>query len=101
MPSCFVSIIFTIYGKNVFCYGHQVYGNAFFPKFTNATIVYTSFDLWMSRGGVDTFILVINYLIEVWEPMYVTIGLLKVNKTTNLGMVQQLQSLVEFFCLIH
>ncbi len=68
-----------------------------FPKFTNATIVYISFDLWMSRGGVETFILVINYLIEVWEPMYVTIGLLKVNKTTNLGMVQQLQSLVEFF----
>ncbi len=72
-----------------------------FPKFTSATIVYTSFDLWMSRGGVDTFLLVINYLIEIWEPMHVTIGLLKVNETISLCMAQQLQSLVEIFCLIH
>ncbi len=72
-----------------------------FPKFTSATIVYISFDLWMLRGGVDTFTLVINYLIEVWELMHVTVGLLKVNETTSLYMAQQLQSLVEKFCLIH
>jgi hypothetical protein len=55
----------------------------------------------MLRGGVDTFTLVINYLIEVWELMHVTVGLLKVNETTSLYMAQQLQSLVEKFCLIH
>ncbi len=55
----------------------------------------------MLKGGVDTFTLVINYLIEVWELMHVTVGLLKVNETINLYMAQQLQSLVEKFCLIH
>ncbi len=72
-----------------------------FPNFTSATIVYTSFDLWMLRGGVDTFTLVINCLIEVWELMHVIVGLLKVNETTNLYVAQQLQSLVEKFCLIY
>jgi hypothetical protein len=27
-------------------------------------IVFTSFDIWMSRNRVDTFVLVINYLDE-------------------------------------
>jgi hypothetical protein len=72
-----------------------------FPNFTSVTIVYTLFNLWMLKGGVDTFTLVINYLIEVWELMHVTVGLLKVNETINLYMAQQLQSLVEKFCLIH
>jgi hypothetical protein len=33
-----------------------------------ATTLSVSFDLWMSRGGVDTFALVINYLNEFWMP---------------------------------
>jgi hypothetical protein len=28
------------------------------------TIVFASFDLWMSKGGVNTFVLIINYLDE-------------------------------------
>jgi hypothetical protein len=61
------------------------------PKFISVTIVYASFDLWMSRGGIDTFALVINYFIETWE----------VNETTSLCMAQQLQFLLEKFGLIH
>ncbi len=34
------------------------------PKLASAIIVSTSFDLWMSKGGIDTFALVINYLFE-------------------------------------
>ncbi len=52
-------------------------------------------------GGVETFTLVINYLIETWELMHATIGLFKVNETTNLCMARQLQTLVEKFGLIH
>jgi hypothetical protein len=55
----------------------------------------------MLKGGVDTFTLVINYLIEVSELMHVIVGLLKVNETISLYMAQQFQSLVEKFCLIH
>jgi hypothetical protein len=42
------------------------------------------------KGGVETFTLVINHLIEIWELMYVIVGLSKVNETTNLCMAQQL-----------
>jgi hypothetical protein len=61
------------------------------PKFTNVAIDSTSFVLWMSKGGVDTFALVINYLTKAWE----------VNETTDSCMAQQLQSLFEKFGLIH
>ncbi len=35
------------------------------PNFEYTTTISTSFDLWMSKGGVDTFVLVVNYLDEV------------------------------------
>jgi hypothetical protein len=38
------------------------------PRLVEATTLSTSFDLWMSKGGVDTFALVINYLNESWMP---------------------------------
>ncbi len=35
---------------------------------TKATTLSTSFDLWMSKGGMYTFALVINYSNESWMP---------------------------------
>jgi hypothetical protein len=32
------------------------------------TTLLISFDFWMSKGGMDTFALVINYLNESWMP---------------------------------
>jgi len=32
-----------------------------FPNLTSITIIYTSFDLWMVKGDVDIFALVINF----------------------------------------
>lgn len=60
------------------------------PKLVNIKTIFVSFDLWMSRGGVDTFSLVMNYFIKTWAFMYVTIRLSKVNEITNLCMVQQI-----------
>ncbi len=34
------------------------------PNLKTITIIFTSFDPWMSRGGEDIFALVINYLDE-------------------------------------
>ncbi len=56
------------------------------PKLANATIVFISFDLWMSRGCIDILILVINYLSKNWEPMHAIVDLFEVNETTNLCM---------------
>jgi len=35
---------------------------------TKATTLLASFDLWMSKGGMYTFALVINYSNESWMP---------------------------------
>jgi hypothetical protein len=55
-----------------------------------ATTLSTSFDLLMSKGGADTFSLVINYLNESWMPQHVTIGLFEVHENAKLSMANQL-----------
>jgi hypothetical protein len=42
----------------------------------------------MSRGGVDTFDLVINHLNDSWIFMHVIIGLLEVHATTWVSMAR-------------
>ncbi len=71
------------------------------PKLASATIVYASFDLWMSKGGINTFSLIMNYLSKNWESMNVNVGMFEVNETTDSCMASQLQSLFEKFGLIH
>ncbi len=44
-----------------------------------------TFDLWMSRGLHDTFVIVINFLLTNWKPHHVIIALLKANDTTVMG----------------
>jgi hypothetical protein len=56
------------------------------PKLTSATTIYISFDLCMSKGSIDVFILVINYLFEAWELVHAIVGLFKVNETIDLCM---------------
>ncbi len=48
-------------------------------KFTSSTfescnMCIVFFDLWMSRGGVDTFVLIIHFLNDKWKLYHVTIG---------------------------
>jgi hypothetical protein len=49
-------------------------------KLASETTVFASLDLWMSRGGIDTFVLVINYLYEDWEHVHAIVGLFDVMK---------------------
>jgi hypothetical protein len=35
----------------------------------------TSFNLWMSRGGHDTFTMVVSFINNLWEPTHVTMGI--------------------------
>jgi hypothetical protein len=41
----------------------------------SAVIVSISCDLWMSKGGIDMFVLVINYLSKTWEHVHAIVGL--------------------------
>ncbi len=46
-------------------------------------IISINFDLWMFCGSVDTFVLVIIFLNEVWALMHVVVGLLEVHGTSK------------------
>jgi hypothetical protein len=61
----------------VFCNGNFFKNLHVFQNLAYVAIVFASFDLWMSRGGVDIFALVINFLNESWTLMHVTMGLFK------------------------
>jgi hypothetical protein len=55
----------------------------------------------MSKGGMDTFALVINYLNDFWTPMHATIGLFKVHEIRWLSMVGQLHTSSEKYDLMN
>jgi hypothetical protein len=59
-------VILSMVGKTMECHA--------LPTFIDATIITTTFDLWMSRRGFDTFALVVNYINKKWEPCHVTMG---------------------------
>ncbi len=71
------------------------------PNLALAIMVSASFDLWMFRGGVDTFALVINFLNDNWVPMHIIVGLFEMNETTRQSMAIQLQILLDRFGLLH
>jgi len=71
------------------------------PNLKTIAIVLANFDLWMSRGSVDTFVLVINFLNEAWVLMHVTIELFEVHETFEQSMAIQLHSLLEKYGLLH
>jgi len=55
----------------------------------------------MSRAGVDTFALMINYLDETCTPRHANVGLFEVHETISSAMVLQFQVLLKNFGLIH
>ncbi len=71
------------------------------PNLKIAATILNSFNLWMSHGGVDTFVLVINFLNETWVLMHVIVGLFEVHETCGQSMAIQLQSLLEKYGLLH
>jgi hypothetical protein len=63
--------------------------------------MFVSFVLWMCHSGVDTLVLVINFLNDTWVPMHIIMGLFDVNETIGQSMVVQFQYLLERFGLLH
>jgi hypothetical protein len=53
------------------------------PKLASVVIVSTSFDLWMSKGGINMFALLINYLSKTWEHVHAIVSLFEVNETID------------------
>ncbi len=84
MPLSSSYISFTFFSCKIgaaSCNGHKDHGITSFATSIINIVMSTNFDLWMSNGGVDTFVLVINYLDEA------TIGLFEVHETSGGAMV--------------
>jgi hypothetical protein len=58
-----------------------------------------TFDLWMSKGAHDVFVVVVNFISSDWELNHVTIGLFEVMDTSGASMAPKLQKLLNKFSL--
>ncbi len=56
-----------------------------------------TFDLWMSKGAHDVFVVVVNFISSDWELNHVTIGLFEVMDTSGASMAPKLQKLLNKF----
>jgi hypothetical protein len=57
-----------------------------FPTIDSCNTCISSFDLWMSQGGVDIFVLIFHFLNDKWEPCHVTIGFFETTNTFGSSM---------------
>ncbi len=49
-----------------------------------------TFDLWMSKGAHDVFVVVVKFLSSKWKAKHVTIGLFEVFDTSGATMAPRL-----------
>jgi hypothetical protein len=64
-----------------------------FRTFESCNII--SFDYWMSRGGVNTFVLIMHILNDKWEPCYITLNFFEIVDTSRSAMVLQVNNVLE------
>jgi hypothetical protein len=57
------------------------------PYVNGVVSVITTFDLWMSKGALEIFALVINFLTLDWESKHVTLGLFEKNNTIGINLI--------------
>jgi hypothetical protein len=62
MPSCYLSFLLCFGGRSIFLQWSQNYELTCVSKSFNYDNYVFKFYLWMPRGGMDTFPLVVNYL---------------------------------------
>ncbi len=57
----------------------------------------TSFDLWMSIGGHDIFVLVIKFLGVDWQPKHITLGLFELIDISGQTLANNLTKLLNIY----
>jgi hypothetical protein len=70
------------------------------PALVSCITCTTSFDLCMSCVGHHTFVMVVSFLNDYWDPNHVTMGIFKVQNTAGVGMANQIKVLLESFSLL-
>jgi hypothetical protein len=64
------------------------------PTFDSCNTHIISFDLWISKGGVDAFVLLVHFLNDKWEPCHVTIGFIEIANTFGNAITLQVNDLL-------
>jgi hypothetical protein len=68
--------------KTMFTYVH--------PTLINCISATCTFDLWMSKGAHDVFVIVVNFLSNKWEAKHIIIELFEVFETSGVAMAPRL-----------
>jgi hypothetical protein len=56
-------------------------------RHVEATIITTTFDLWMSQKNFDIFVFVVNYTNKKWQSCHIIMGFLSMIGTMGATMV--------------
>ncbi len=56
------------------------------PALVNCILATCTFDLWMSKGEHDVFVVVVNFLSSKWEAKHITIELFEMFDTNGATM---------------
>jgi hypothetical protein len=62
--------------------------------FESCNTCIVSFDLWMFRAGVNTFILIVHFLNDKWEPCHVTISFFEIVEIFRNAMALQVNEVL-------
>ncbi len=73
--------------------------NCVIPTLASCITCTCSFDLWMSRSGFDTFVIVVSFINTSQEPCHVTVGIFEAHNITSAAMANQVKSLLDSFNL--
>jgi hypothetical protein len=84
-------VISKLVEKIMFTYVH--------PTFVDCISATCTFDLWMSKGTHDVFVVVVNFMSNKWEAKHITIKLFEVSNFSGVTMVPRLQQLLDKFSL--
>jgi len=77
--------------KTMLTYVHRTFANCISATCT--------FDLWMSKGAHDVFVVVVNFMSNKWEAKHITIKLFEVSNFSDIAIVPRLQQLLDKFFL--
>jgi len=66
----------------------------------SCVITIASFDLWMSKFGHDTFVLMINFINSLWVHCHVTMGLFEATNVFGVVMAVQVKDLLSSYNLL-
>ncbi len=87
MTPCFISFSNYSYEWKASYNGAEKLGFARISEPCICSIISCSFHLWMSKGIVKTFALMINFHNEFKNPICVTMGLFEMDETNGKNMV--------------